>query len=295
MLDDLTELRTFQKILAAGSLSAAARELNVGLGVVSKRLQALERRAGCRLIQRTTRRLAATDEGLALLGHVDRMLEELTAAEARLADGRAEPRGVLRVTAPVSFGRIHLVPVVAELADRHPGLAVELVLSDDVADLIEARMDLAVRIGALPDSRVVARKLADNWRVLAAAPRYLERRGRPAHPADAAHHAFLRYGGSRSPWRLESMRGEVAELDAPCRLRADSGDAVHDWAVAGHGIMLRSIIDVREDLAAGRLERVLPEWRSPSAPIYALYPSREQTPLKTRAVLEALAARLAPR
>lgn len=294
MLDDLNELRTFQRILATGSLSAAARELGVGLGVVSKRLQTLERRAGQRLIHRTTRRLSPTAEGLALLAHVDRVLEELAAAEAQLAHGRAEPRGLLRVAAPVSFGRLHVAPVVAELAARHPGLAVDLRLSDEVVDLVDERIDLAVRIGAPPDSRAVARKLLDNRRIMAAAPAYLDARGRPAHPAALGEgHVFLRYGEGADPWRLTRDDGEPVEVAAPARLRSANGDVVHDWALAGHGIMLKSRVDVAADLAAGRLEQVAPGWASGPAPVYAIFPSKAQLPLKTRALLDALVARLA--
>ncbi|MBI1196556.1 MAG: LysR family transcriptional regulator [Phenylobacterium sp.] len=294
MLDDLNELRTFQRILATGSLSAAARELGVGLGVVSKRLQTLERRTGQRLIHRTTRRLSPTAEGLALLAHVDRVLEELAAAEAQLAHGRAEPRGLLRVAAPVSFGRLHVAPVVADLAARHPGLAVDLRLSDEVVDLVDQRIDLAARIGAPPDGRAVARKLLDNRRIMAAAPAYLDARGRPTHPSGLGEgHAFLRYGEGDDPWRLEDGAGAAVEVAAPARLRSANGDVVHDWAMAGHGIMLKSRVDVAADLAAGRLEQVAPGWASGPAPVYAIFPSKAQLPLKTRALLDALVARLA--
>lgn len=294
MLDDLNELRTFRQILASGSLSAAARELGVGLGVVSKRLQTLERRAGVRLIHRTTRRMAPTDEGLALLAHVERVLEELAGAEERLAHGRAEPQGLLRVAAPVSFGRIHIAPVVAALAERHPGLAVDLRLNDDIVDLVDERIDLAVRIGVPADSRAVARKLFDNRRVMAAAPAYLDARGRPDHPSALAEgHVLLRYGEGAEPWRLEGPGGETFELAAPARLRAANGDVVQDWALAGHGVMLKSMVDVCADLETGRLEQVAPRWVSGPAPVYALFPSKAQLPLKTRALLDALLDRLA--
>lgn len=293
MLDDLNELRTFQMILTQGSLSAAARELQVGLGVVSKRLLSLERRAGVRLIQRTTRSLAPTGEGLALSAHLERVFEELATAEERLANGRDEPHGTLRIAAPVSFGRIHVAPVVAELALRYPSLSIELKLNDTLVDLVEERIDVAVRIGAPRDSGAIIRKLADNRRILAAAPSYLDRYGRPEHPRDARQLAYLRYGDGAAPWRLENARGEVFELEAKCRLRADNGDAVQGWSLAGHGIMLKSAIDLASDLAAGRLEQVLPGWRSGSAPVYALFPSRIHLPLKTRVLLDELAAHLA--
>lgn len=215
MLDDLNELRTFQRVLECGSLSAAARDLGVGLAVVSKRLMALERRAGQRLIHRTTRTLSATDEGLALLGYVDRMLEELAAAESRMAVGAEEPYGLLRVSSPISFGRIHLVPLVAELVERHPKLDVELRLDDRLMDLTNERIDVAVRIGQPRDSSAVMRKIANSYRILVAAPAYLDRHGEPKAVGELDRHLCLRYDDRSSPWRLEGPKAEVVEIDAP--------------------------------------------------------------------------------
>lgn len=293
MLTDLDELKTFQRVLALGSLSAAARDLRVGLSVVSKRLATLERRAGVRLINRTTRRLAATEEGLALAAHVERLLDELAAAEAELAGGQVSPRGVLRVACPVSFGRVHLVPVAAALVRAHPDLTIDLRLDDRMTDLVDERLDLAIRIGVPLASAFVMRKLADNHRILAAAPSYLDRRGRPKSPEDLEAHDFLRYGEGDEPWRLDGPGGATASIAAPCRLRANSGEAVADWARAGEGVMLKSWIDVAQDLASGLLERVLPDWRSEALPAYALIPSGRLPPVKVRAFVEAVSARLA--
>jgi DNA-binding transcriptional LysR family regulator len=292
MLDDLNELRTFQRIAACGSLSAAARDLGVGLAVVSKRLMALERRAGQRLINRTTRTLSVTDEGLVLLGHVDRVLEELAAAESRMAIGAEVPYGLLRVSSPISFGRIHLVPLVAELVNRHPKLDVELRLDDRLVDLTSEGIDVAVRLGQPRDSSAIMRKLADSYRILVAAPAYLKRHGKPKAIADLDRHLCLRYDDRSSPWRLEGPKGEVVEIDPRTRLHANSGDAVQDWAIAGQGVMLKSDVDVAADIACGRLVRILSDWRSAPAPIYALMPSRRYLPSKSRAFVEALAARL---
>ncbi len=203
MLDDIGELRTFQRVLALGSLSAAGRDLGLGLAVVSKRLAALERRTGVRLINRTTRRLSPTDEGLALLPHVERMLEEVAAAEARLASGQEAPHGLLRVSAPISVGRIHLGPVAADLVEQHPALSIELMLDDQVVDMIERRIDLAIRIGQPRDSTAIVRKLADNWRVLAASPAYLDKHGRPRTPAELHGHSFVRYGDGAISWPMQ--------------------------------------------------------------------------------------------
>ena len=289
MLDDLNELRTFHRILALGSLSAAARELGIGLAVVSKRLATLERRAGIRLVNRTTRRLSATEDGRALFLHVERMLEELDVAEAHLSGGAEQPHGILRISAPISFGRVHLVGLAAVLVDRFPKLDIELKLNDRIIDLVEERIDIAVRIGPPRDSSAVMRKLADNTRILVAAPSYFERHRRPLAPEDLRTHRFLRYDDNMLPWTLIGPDGVAFEVVTPCRLRADSGDAVLDWALAGHGITFKSQVDVCAELEAGQLEIVLPGWESPPAPIYALLPSGKHLAAKTRVFLDALA------
>ena len=293
MLNDLNELRTFERILALGSLSAAARDLGVALAVVSKRLAALERRAGQRLVNRTTRSLSPTEEGLALLPRVERMLEELDAAEELLASGHDEPSGVLRVSAPVSLGRIHLVPLAAELAAQWPRLDIDLRLDDHLVDLVDERIDVAVRIGQRRDSAAVMRKLADNFRYLVAAPSYLDRQGRPSSVHELSGHACLRYDDGASPWRLVGPGGEVAEVATRTRLKANSGDAVHDWVRAGCGIMLKSCVDVAPELHLGILERVLPGWQSEPAPIYALTLSGRHRATKVRVFLDAVTKRLA--
>ena len=293
MLDDLDELRTFQRILACGSLSAAARDLGVSLAVVSKRLATLERRAGARLIHRTTRRLSPTEEGENLRVHVDRVLEALSDAEAQISSGADVPRGLLRVSAPISFARLHLAGVVARLSEQYPQLTVELTLQDRVVDMIAERIDVAIRIGQPRDSTAIMRKLVDNARVLVAAPAYLDRFGRPETPAALAGHRFLRYDDADVAWRLMGPDGETADIGTPCRLRADSGDIVLDWALGGAGIALKSHIEICRELEAGRLEQVLPGWQSAPAPIYALYPSGRYLPAKTRVFLDAVSAEVA--
>lgn len=295
MLDDLNELKTFRAILAEGSLSAAARRLGVTLAVVSKRLTTLESRVGARLVHRTTRSLSATEEGARLLADVVRALDALEGAEAALAVARDEPTGNLRISAPISFGRRRLAPVLAQLALRYPRLSVSLELDDRLVDIIGEGLDVAVRIGPLPDSGAMMRKLADNRRILVAAPCYLDRAGRPATPEQTAGHAFLRYGAAIEPWRLRGSNRsnrKTISLAAPAQLRADDGCVIHEWALAGLGIMLKSEIDVADDIADNRLERVLPDWDGGEAPIVALYPSGQHLPLKTRVLLDELATHI---
>jgi DNA-binding transcriptional LysR family regulator len=292
MLDDLNELKTFRAVLTQGSLSGAARALGVTLAVVSKRLATLERRAGVRLVNRTTRTLSPTEAGSRLLIEVERALDAIAAGEEQLALGRDEPVGLLRVSAPISFGRRHVAPVLGELVSRHPALSISLRLDDRLADLVGEGLDVAIRIGGLADSSAVMRKLADNRRILVASPPYLDRLGRPAAPEDLADAAFLRYGEAAEPWRLYGPDGAVTQLTAAARLRVDNGDTVHDWALAGLGVMLRSELDVAADIRAGRLERLLDGWDGGATPVVALYPSARHLPLKTRVLLDALAARM---
>ena len=289
MLDDLNELRTLRTIVAAGSLSAAGRMLGVSLAVVSKRLSTLEGRVGLRLVNRTTRTLSPTEEGLALLAHLDRALEALDEAEEQLATGRAEPTGTLRVTAPVSFGRRHVAPVLAALAERHPKLDAVLSLDDRLVDVVGGTFDVAIRIGGLGDTTATMLKLADNRRVLAASPAYLDRKGRPPTSGDLSGHAFLRYGDGIAPWALSGPGDRTATIAAIPRLRVDNGDVVHDWCLAGHGIMMKSIVDMGDDLASGRLEQVLSGWSGGDMPIVALFASRRHQPRKLRAFLDAMA------
>ncbi|MCJ2129770.1 LysR family transcriptional regulator [Methylobacterium sp. E-045] len=293
MLDDLNELRTFRRIAALGSLTAAARELGVGLAVVSKRLTTLERRAGTRLIQRTTRSLSLTDEGQALLVQVDPALDAIEAAEEWLMNERDEPTGLLRVGAPVSFGRRHVAPVLGRLVALHPRLDADLKLDDRVVDLVGERIEVAIRIGPPQDSTMVMRRLAENRRILVASPGYLDRRGRPSCPADLAAHDGLSYGDAPTTWRLIGPSGIETDVRLRTRLRSDSGDAVHDWALAGGGIMLKSALDLTADLAANRLERVLPSHATAPTPVYALIASGRGMRTRARVFVDAMAAELA--
>jgi len=292
MLDDLNELKTFRAILAAGSLSGAARDLGISLQVASKRLAMLEQRAGVRLVNRTTRTLSATEEGASLLIDVERALDAITSGEDRLVKGRDEPIGTLRISAPVSFGRRHVGPVLGALVALYPRLSVSLSLDDRVADLVGEGLDVAIRIGATQDSSAMMRKLADNHRILVASPAYLNVAGRPAGLEDLQRHEFLRYGAANTPWPMRGPGGMRQTIVAPARLRASNGDAVHDWAVSGLGIALKSELDVAEDIACGRLERVLPDWDGGETPVVALYPSGRNLPLKTRAFLNAAISHL---
>lgn len=282
-------LLAFAKIVACGSLSAAARELDVPVSVVSKRLSLLETSLGTRLLQRTTRRQVLTEEGALFHARVLRILEEVEQAEAVLLQRREGVEGLLRVTAPGELGRRWIVPIAAAFQERHPQVTLQLDLSDKVVDLIEQGVDMAVRYGALADSSLVARELAPSYRVLCAAPAYLERHGEPRVPADLAAHRCIVIGEQRrADWRFDggtSVRVEASAL-------TNDGGAAQQLALEGAGIALKSIWDVGDDVLAGRLRRVLPGHAIAAAPLHAVYPHRRNLAPKVEAFVAFLRERL---
>jgi DNA-binding transcriptional LysR family regulator len=292
VLDDITELRTFVRIVGAGSLSAAGREMGLALSVVSKRLATLERRTEARLIARSTRRLALTEEGQDLYERAQRILAEVDEAEAVLTSGHVEPQGLLVVSAPMAFGRTHVSPVCRDLVLAYPKISIDLVLTDRLVELIDEGMDVVVRIGPPKDSRLVMRKLIDDYRIVVGAPEYLEHRGTPMTPADLEGHDCVHYRGVGTHWRLVGSGGQAIEVRAASRLRSNSGQVALDWALAGCGLAMNSWVDVEPDLRTGRLVHVLVGWRSDPAPVCALFPSSRQLPTRVRLFLDVMVDRL---
>jgi DNA-binding transcriptional LysR family regulator len=292
MLDDLPALRAFASIVAAGSMSAAARELELPLSVVSKRLAQLEKSAGVRLLQRTTRRQALTEDGAQFHAHVLRILEQVAQAESQLAHSRGEVEGLLRLTAPAEFGRQHVAPIAADFQQLHPGLLVQLELGDTVVNLLESGHDLAIRFGSVAEPNLVVRRLAPNFRVLCAAPSYLERHGVPAAPAQLAAHRCIVIGDTRrADWRFEGPQAQGVRVAAS--FLTNDGQAAHALALQGAGLVVKSIWDVGDDLLSGRLRRLLPQYRMAAAPLQAVLPSGRNLPLRVRLFLDYLQARLA--
>jgi DNA-binding transcriptional LysR family regulator len=224
-----------------------------------------------------------------------RILAEVDQAEAALTSGQVQPQGLLRVSAPVVFGRVHVSPVCRYLVREHPKLSIDLQLTDRMVDLIEEGIDVVVRIGPPKSSQLVMRKLIDDYRVVIGAPEYLQRRGTPATPAELEAHECLHYRGVGAHWRLVSFAGEAVEVRAESRLRSNSGEAVLDWALAGSGLAMNSWVDVKCHLRSGRLIHVLPEWRGEPAPDCALFPSSRQLPTRVRVFIDAMADSLARR
>ena len=297
MLDRLTGLEVFAKVAAAGSLSAAARALGMSQTMVTKHVAALEARLGARLFHRTTRRLSITEAGRSYLESSERILAEIEAADAAVAADRVEPRGMLRINAPVSFGTRQIAPLLAEFAARYPRTSVELGLNDRLVDLAEEGWDLAIRIGHLRDSSLIARRIAPCRIVVCAAPSYLKARGIPQTVSSLAAHNCLGYTLSqRTPvdrWTF-GARGEVG-VRVSGNLRANNGDALLAAALAGQGIIHQPSFIVADDLGAGRLVALtLDQPNVELGGIYAVYLPDRHPPAKVRAFIDFIAARFAP-
>ncbi len=271
-----------------GGFSTAANALAVTTGTVTRRVQALEARLGVRLFHRSTRRVTATEAGLAYNAEVVPALEQLRAAAERVRDLSTEPRGALRVSAPANFGRLHLTPHLGAFMQRWPEIALDIQFDDRFVDIIAEGFDVALRIGALEDSRLVARRLADTRRVLVAAPAYLARRGAPQHPGELVHHDCLHYTLFRdTAWVFHRGREQLrVPVNGP--LKSNYGAPLVDAAVAGHGLLLTATFAVADELMDGRLVEVLADWSSRAIGVFAVFPDRTYRPAKTQAFVDFL-------
>ncbi len=292
-MDGFSDLAFFALLVKQGSLAAAAQQLGVTPPAVSKRLAAIERRLGVRLLQRTTRRIGLTPEGETYLVDGARVLEELEALERTVAGSHAAPQGLVRVSASFGFGRKHIAPTLSKFARQFPDVEVQLALTDRPVNLIEQGLDLQVHVGEPPDARLTARLLARNRRVLCASPAYLKRAGEPATPRELARHAclFIRESDETfGTWHLrQGARKETVKVRGP--LAANDGESVLAWGLDGHGVLMRSVWEAAPMLRSGRLRPVLTEWELPSADIHLIYPPRAQLSAKTRALVDFLLAR----
>jgi len=289
------DLGFFSTLASAGSLSAAARELGITTPAVSKHLALMESRAGVLLVNRSTRRMSLTPEGELYLEHARRILGEIDGMEELLGVSRATPRGLLRVNATLGFGRSHVAPLISRFVRKHPAVEVQLQLSVNPPAPSEDLFDVCVRFGAPPDSRVVARHIASNRRLLCASPAYLAARGMPKVPNDLARHNCIgiRQGEEAyGVWRLTSGRGRHARTESiktRGSLATNDGEIAVNWALEGHGILMRAEWDINRYLRNGRLVQVLPQYFTPDADIYAVYPQRHQLAARVRAFVDFLA------
>lgn len=290
-MDHLGDLNLFLRVLDLGSISAAARSLDLSVAVASQRLKRLERGLGVRLLHRTTRQLRPTPEGIALAEQGRSLVEELDVLTSSLRSNAKSIAGTLRVTIPASFGRQYISPLLPEFMTRHPRLRLHIDLSDQMRDLVGEGFDLAIRIGTLKDSELVATRLTSNRRVLCASPAYLRRQGTPKTPEDLAKHECLLMAVSRESadvWHLRGPDGKNIDVRVQSRLKSNLGEVIRDAAIGGLGISLHSTWHVCEDLRAGRLKLVLPEHQLPESGIYAVMPQRRMVMPRVRAFVDFL-------
>lgn len=286
-MDRLEAMSLFVATVEKGSFSAASRALRVPLPSVSRKIAELERHLGTRLLVRSTRKLALTEAGGAYLANCRRVLELVGEAEAQAKGEYAEPRGELLVTAPVAFGRLHVLPVVTDFLVAHPRIDIHLLLSDRNFDLIDAHIDVAIRIGELPDSRLVATRIGSIRRIVCGAPSYFSANGIPRTLEDLAGHSCVTFSAVPGPdWTLGSRASGPVKASPHCRLRVDAADAAIDAARSGIGLTQVLSYQAAEAIAAGELIEVLADFASGPIPIHALHAGQGPLTLKTRRFLD---------
>lgn len=294
-MHNLGDIRLFVEAAGLGGLSAAGRKLGLSPAAASARLVKLEATLNTRLFERTTRKLRLTAEGAMYLAHCQMALDSLDEADAALLAGRSAVSGKLRIAATSDFGRNVLQGWLDDFNALHPQVTLALMLGDSVANLLQDDLDLAIRFGVPQNSSMVARPLAAGRRVLCAAPSYLAAHGAPAHPSELERFDFIVLStaiGSSNEWHFRHG-GEAATFTVPLADARETNDGAlaRDWAVNGHGMVMKSVWDVRADLLAGRLQVVLPAWRTPDTPVHALYQRTRYMAPRVRALLDYLAER----
>ena len=290
LISEIRELVVFQCVVKHANYAKAADELSLSPSGISRVVARLEERLGTRLVQRTTRKFSLTEAGAAFHLRASQILQDLGEAEAELQRASMRPRGTLKVSASLVFGHVHLAPLLNQLLAEFPELSLELQLTNRFVDLIDEGMDLAIRIGALPDSRLIARRLCANHRVLIAAPSYLERRGEPKTPEELADHDCVIFTGFSKPreWKLIGPGGPTS-VNVSGHITTNSIEALTSAAERGLGITVGATLYVSDALLAGDVVRVLPEYEFEETAIFAVYPSARQLSTKVRAAVDLLA------
>jgi DNA-binding transcriptional LysR family regulator len=291
-MDKLTSIRAFTRVVQHGSFAAAARELRLSRSAVSKYVIELEQELGSQLLVRTTRSASPTQNGQAYYERCIAILADLEEADVAVARLQSEPRGLLRVNAPMSFGTLHLGRAVADFMERYPQLQIQLVLSDQQIDPVQEGFDVTLRIADLPSSSLIARKIAPALRVVCAAPSYLARRGTPAHPHDLRQHDCLAYGylATGNQWKLTGPDGDHW-IHIPWTLCSNNGEVLRDAVVKGRGIALLPTFIVGADLQEGSLRSILTDYTAPEISVYAIYPQTRHLSVKVRMFIDFLIER----
>jgi DNA-binding transcriptional LysR family regulator len=293
-MDKLSAMSVFVKVVELGSFTRAAAALEISRTMATTHVARLEEHLHTRLLNRTTRRLSLTEAGTAYHEKCSALLAEIESVEASLEAMAEQPRGVIKISAPVSFGTLHLGAALAEYLDRYPRVKLDVSLNDRTVDLVEEGYDLAIRIARLVDSSLVARRIATTRVRLCASPAYLRRHGAPRLPADLARHVCLgyAYSGTGASWRFEGPQGPE-EVRLRTETRTNNGDLLRLLALHGHGIALLPAFLVAPDLKARRLKEVLPSYGAGELGIFALYPSRKYLSAKVRTLVDFLVQRFA--
>ncbi|NOH98719.1 LysR family transcriptional regulator [Vibrio sp. 99-70-13A1] len=282
---NIEHLKLFVRLASTNNISLAGQELGLSPAVASAHIGKLEKALNVRLVHRTTRKVSLTEEGLAFLPHAEEVLESVEAAQAAVGAGNQMPKGVLRVSAPASFGRMHLIPAMQAFMDAHPGLKVDYRLSDSIIDLVEGGFDIAIRNAALKDSTLVARKLAFDQRIVCTSPDYIKKHGQPTHPNELLNHNFVNLSGFDN-WTFETPEGHVT-IKPKGEFKADNGEAVRDACAHGLGITVSSTWCCHEHLKRGELVPILEEYPLVSdSAIWAVYPSSRLLAPKVRAFID---------
>ncbi len=288
-MSQFKQLATFVEVAAKGSLSAAARNEGIAPAVIGRRLDALEARLGVKLLQRTTRKIVLTNEGMAFLEDCQRILADVENAEAAISERSVKASGHLTISAPAGFGRQHVAPLLPSFLTEHREVTLTLNLNDRVVDLLSEGIDVAIRIAPLSDSTMIGVKLADNKRVLVAAPDYIKRHGAPVALDDLAKHNCLAMSsdGSQRGWTFR-QNGKNVTLKVAGNMECNDGEVLHDWALAGKGLAWRSMWEVGAAIETGKLVTVLDQFAAPGNDIYAVFAQRRHLPLRIRAFVDFL-------
>jgi DNA-binding transcriptional LysR family regulator len=291
-MDKLTSIRAFTKVVAHGSFSKAAQELRLSRSAVSKYVIDLEEELGVQLLNRTTRSASPTENGLAYYEKCLAVLADLEEADLSVTQLQAEPRGILRVNAPMSFGTLHLGRAIPDFMEKFPQLQIQLILSDQLVDPVQEGFDVTLRIADPPSSSLIARKIVPAPRVICAAPSYLDRHGTPEHPNDLRHHACLSYGhlATGNQWKLTGPDGDHW-IQAPWTLCTNNAEVLRDAAVQGRGVALLPTFIAGDDLQRGTLRRILSPYRAPALSLYAVYAPTRHLSLKVRVFIDFLVER----
>lgn len=295
-MDRLAAMQTFAKVVETGSFTKAAEALGISRTMATVHVGRLEEHLRVRLLNRTTRRLSLTEAGSAYYERAATLLGEMASLEGSLEAMVEEPAGVLKISAPVSFGVLHLATALAEFAEKHPAVRYDVSLNDRTVDLVDEGYDLAIRIARLVDSSLVARRIASTTLYVCASPDYVKRHGAPKHPQELAARQCLgyAYAGTGDKWTLEGPGG-AAEVRVRTESRANNGDLLRMLAVHGHGIALLPDFIVVDDLRSKRLVQLLPEYNAGELGIFAVYPSRKFLSAKVRTLVDFLVRHFARR